>query len=168
MKAAARASVLGLLLLTGCASIVSRSSADIAVRSIPASATVTITSGSGQDVYVGKTPAIATLPTGDGFFVGARYTVRLSLEGYDDQIFTIGNRINGWYFGNLLLFGVGGLVGMVIVDPLTGAMWTLSPTSVNASLNKKTSALDQGQRSIEVVLLQRVPQELRNKMVRLR
>ena len=165
MKAAARASVLGLLLLTGCASIVSRSSADIAVRSIPASATVTITSGSGQDVYVGKTPAIATVPTGDGFFVAARYTVRVSLEGYDDQLFTIGSRLNAWYFGNLLL---GGLIGMVIVDPLTGAMWTLSPTSVNASLNKKTSALDQGQRSIEVVLLQSVPQELRSKMVRLR
>ena len=164
MKTAASAAIVGLLMLTGCASIVSRSSADIAVRSVPAQATVTITSGSGQDVYVGKTPAIATVPTGDGFFVAARYTVRVSLEGHDDQLFTIGSRLNPWYFGNILL---GGLIGMVIVDPLTGAMWTLSPTSVNASLSKKTSGLNQGQRSIEVVLLQNVPQELRGKMVRL-
>jgi hypothetical protein len=32
--------------------------------------------------------------------------------------------IDGWYWGNLL---IGGIIGMVFVDPLTGAMWKLDP-----------------------------------------
>lgn len=32
--------------------------------------------------------------------------------------------MNGWYIGNLLF---GGIIGLLIVDPATGAMWTLIP-----------------------------------------
>jgi hypothetical protein len=30
--------------------------------------------------------------------------------------------LNKWYFGNILL---GGVIGMLVVDPLTGAMYSL-------------------------------------------
>jgi hypothetical protein len=42
--------------------------------------------------------------------------------------------IDGWYFGNILF---GGLIGMLIVDPLTGAMYCL-PTEVKADFGSST------------------------------
>jgi hypothetical protein len=38
----------------------------------------------------------------------------------------INARIDGWYFANLFL---GGWIGMLLVDPLTGAMWKIPPGS---------------------------------------
>ncbi len=32
-------------------------------------------------------------------------------------------RISGWFWGN---FAVGGLPGMLLLDPLTGSMWTMT------------------------------------------
>ena len=44
----------------------------------------------------------------------------------------IDGAINGWYFGNIIF---GGLIGMLAVDPATGAMYTLSPKEVLATLH---------------------------------
>jgi hypothetical protein len=39
--------------------------------------------------------------------------------------------LSGWYFGNIL---IGGLIGLLIVDPLTGAMYDLEPENIEQSL----------------------------------
>jgi len=39
--------------------------------------------------------------------------------------------VDGWYFGNVLF---GGLIGILIVDPATGAMYTLKPNELNINL----------------------------------
>ena len=43
--------------------------------------------------------------------------------------------LNPWYIGNLFF---GGIVGMVIVDPLTGSMWTFYEKDVNVKLYPDT------------------------------
>ena len=44
-----------------------------------------------------------------------------------DHLVQIQGKLDGWYFGNLLF---GGLIGMVIVDPITGAMYRLEKSYI--------------------------------------
>jgi hypothetical protein len=46
--------------------------------------------------------------------------------------------VDGWYFGNLLF---GGLIGLLIVDPATGAMYKLEPNEINCNLVSSAVAL---------------------------
>ncbi len=46
------------------------------------------------------------------------------LSDSDDPV-TFDTKLDGWYFGNLIF---GGLLGILIIDPATGAMWRLDET----------------------------------------
>lgn len=72
-------------------------------------------------------------------------------------------KVNGWYIGGNLLFG--GVIGWLIVDPATGAMWKLDTNEINVTLNevKQNGAAING---TSIVLLDDVPMSLRSKMVR--
>jgi hypothetical protein len=113
------------LLLSNCASIFNRSSQPVTLSSSPSGATVKVTSSDGKQVYAGTTPTTAMLATSRGYFRGETYTVQFSKAGCPSHTVTLDARISGWYFGN---FVIGGLIGMLIVDPLTGSMWTLDDT----------------------------------------
>jgi hypothetical protein len=123
-----------LFVLTGCASIVSKSNWPVNFKSNPPGAEVVITDNMGNEVDRGTTPVIFTLKSSDGFFSGATYYAEFKLSDYQVSKKGIHADVNGWYFGNILF---GGFIGLV-VDPLTGAMWKLQPIcSVN--LNKVES-----------------------------
>lgn len=63
----------------------------------------------------------------------------------------------GWYLvGNIF---IGGLIGWLIVDPLTGAMWTLSPDMIYAPLGQQ-SVLPGSDGDLVVILKQDIPAEL--------
>lgn len=148
---------------TGCASIISGSIQHIGVNSNPDQAQISIKDEYNQTVFQGTTPTSVTLRKGDGYFHGKGYTVEISKEGYSKQIVTIKSGANGWYlFGNILL---GGLIGWFIVDPITGAMWTLSPDKVNVELRGTNGANILKPNEIHIVLLEDVPANLRDKMV---
>jgi hypothetical protein len=72
--------------------------------------------------------------------------------------------LNGWYLGHILF---GGVLGILIVDPLTVAMWRLGSLYV-ANLAVKTSFLEQKGETTQFVLLDDVPAHLRDKMVRIK
>ena len=80
-------------------------------------------------------PVTLPLARGDGFFRAAKYRIVFEAPGYDPkEIWISGTLAAGWYLaGNFL---VGSFVGWLIVDPLTGAMWNLKPSSVMMSLDK--------------------------------
>jgi len=128
--------VAGSLLLTvfvGCATIIGRSSPEpLNVRSTPDQAVVVITDEGGIKIFEGKTPTILSLEKKKGFFSGKKYNVTLSKDGFKDQSVVVDTKVGGWYLGGNLLFG--GLIGWFIVDPATGAMWTLSVNEINANL----------------------------------
>ena len=125
-----------LLMVSGCASIVSDSSYPVAIHSTPDASNFTITNRSGVMVHSGITPTIVTLKAGAGYFKSETYNIKVSKEGYTDKTFVLTSSLDGWYWGNIL---VGGLIGMLIVDPITGAMYKL-PADVSINLDSATTA----------------------------
>ncbi len=157
---------MAIFILAGCASIVSRSNWPVAIRSTPDQADISVTDvKEGKEIFKGKTPTIVTLSSKGGYFKGMTYLVQVSKDGFERQDREIVSSINGWYFGNILL---GGLIGMLIVDPLTGAMWTLSPKEINSPLQSKTSEVPGDQRTLSIVLIKDVPDQLRDNLIRVR
>jgi len=120
----------GVLLGSGCASIVSKSDWPVRVSSNPDGALCTVTDKTGTVISKGVTPTILTLKSGDGYFKSASYKLMFEKEGYQPASKELSTSLNGWYWGNIVL---GGLIGMLIVDPATGAMWSLDE-SVNGTL----------------------------------
>lgn len=119
------------LALSGCASIVSKSDALVGFRSTPPDATVEVINKAGVSVFKGVTPTSTTLSKRRGFFQGETYAVVYTKPNFDDQRFILDTQVSGWYFGNILL---GGLIGMLIVDPATGAMWSFDRDGIDANL----------------------------------
>jgi hypothetical protein len=150
------------LLGTGCASIVSKSNWPITFKSDPTGAEIVITDKLGKEIQRGTTPLTITLPGSTGYFSGASYTVELKLAGYDAGKGTVSAGMNGWYFGNILF---GGLIGMVFVDPATGAMFKL-PEQYTVNLKKSAVTL-QNKRTLNISSINDLPVELRARLIRL-
>ena len=106
-----------ILFATGCASIISKSEYGVNVNSDPQGQRFEIKNEAGRHIHTGETPETVTLDAGAGFFDGERYT--LSTDG---STVILDSVIDGWYFGNLIF---GGILGMLIIDPATGAMYSL-------------------------------------------
>lgn len=124
MKTKIVAIFLAISTLCGCSSIVSKSEYSVAINSSPDQATFIIKNRAGLEIHSGITPQTVTLKSSAGFFKGESYTIVLNKDGYPEKLFTLSSTVDGWYFGNLL---IGGPLGMLIVDPATGAMFKLPP-----------------------------------------
>jgi len=98
-------------------------------------------------VFSGNTPAVINLSASAGFFQRAEYQIRFSNLGYDDRIISIRATIDGWYFANILF---GGLIGMLIVDPATGAMWRINTNFIHETLNRSATSFASGLRIIDI------------------
>lgn len=118
--------------LSSCASIVSKSSYPVQFTSNPSESNIIIVNDMDVEVFSGKTPTIVELSSKKGFFSGAEYNVTISKDGYSDKTFVLKSTLDGWYIGNILF---GGLIGALIVDPATGAMWAL-PATTSTTLSK--------------------------------
>jgi len=123
--------IIALMLNTGCASIVSKSKYPVSITTEPTAAKIEIKDQDGIVRFAGTSPATAILDSGNGYFTRARYTVTASKDGYNSSTFPLQNSIDGWYWGNILF---GGLIGLLIVDPITGAMFQIDSPAANMSL----------------------------------
>lgn len=125
---------LAALALSGCASIFSGTTQEVSIRSTPG-ARYAVTNDLGQRVTGGTVGDDATarmeLARGAGYFSPHSYRVALSKPGYRPASVAVEPVVNPWYFANL---AIGGFLGMVIVDPLTGAMFRLVPTADEVTL----------------------------------
>lgn len=149
------------LLFSNCASIVSKSAYPVHIRTTPEGATISITDKKSKEVFKGQSPATVTLKSGAGYFARAEYQVRITAPGYAEQVIPVNYKLNGWYFGNLLL---GGVLGMLIVDPITGAMWRLDTPEINATLHTTTAFTKEP--TLQVMDIKDVPESMKNKLVR--
>jgi hypothetical protein len=107
--------------MSSCATIVSGSKQNVKFSSNPTSATIFI-----DEVEVGKTPFEIKLAR------KSEHSVMLKLEGYQTYQTKLTKKFNAWFLGNIL---IGGLIG-IIIDPITGAIYNLSPEEINAQMNK--------------------------------
>ncbi len=150
------------LVATGCASIIKGSDQKVSFKSEPSEAKVVIIDvREGREVRVGSTPFTTSLKRGAGYFKKARYNVTFEKSGYQTEAVTLEGAPGGWYIGGNLLFG--GHIGWLIVDPATGAMWTLEPADVTVTL-KKQGALGPQDDGLTVVLRTDLPAELGPKL----
>ncbi len=156
-----------ILLLQGCASIFSTSSYPINIQSTPNKANITITDRNGVEVFLGQTPAIANLKSSQGFMKKAIYNIRISKKGYTTKTYSISSSLDGWYWGNLLF---GGLVGMLIVDPATGAMFRLKDNSVDSVLSAETANLNSSEKhsqELRIYDITEIPNSWKENLVRI-
>lgn len=125
--------LVSVLFLQSCATIISGSRQTIQFNSNPANATVFI-----NEIEAGKTPFQKRLKRNE------EYKVSIELEGYETYETKLTKKFNEWYIGNIIF---GGLVGLV-VDPITGAIYRLSPKEVNSRMTEDNSDIvfkDNGQ-----------------------
>jgi hypothetical protein len=110
------------LLAAGCATVFSKADYPVRINSTPPGAEIVITASDGTRVFEGTTPTTVTLKTKKGFFSGQDYTIQASMRGYESLTAPVVRSIDGWYIANVLF---GGVLGLLVVDPATGAMWKL-------------------------------------------
>jgi hypothetical protein len=120
------------LLFTGCSSIVDGGSSNhVQINSNPTGAKLSIYDKDGKAISVQTTPANLTLKRDHGYFSGEDYKMILEATNCYPYEVHVKSTVDGWYFGNLLF---GGLIGLLVVDPATGAMYTLKPAELTINL----------------------------------
>lgn len=150
----------------GCASIVNGGNREISIATQPPGATASVrkTGGDIMDVVaVAKTPCTVSLDPKKGYFSGQSYTLRLEMPGYKVAEVELTPQMSGWYWGNLLF---GGLIGMLAVDPATGAMWNIAPEKINRTLANGQAAMIKNKTGFVVVLESELTPAERVAMVR--
>lgn len=130
--------LLGLLALTSCATIFTKSAYPVRFNSDPQGARITITNKAGRIIYTGETPAKVKLKAAAGYMSREEYTIEFAKEGYDSKITYLTANLDGVYFANLLL---GGFIGMLIVDPASGAMYKIADKEINEQLKPKQAEI---------------------------
>jgi hypothetical protein len=130
------ACALGSLTCGGCATILSGDSQSVTIKSTPSGAAFTVVTPAGEEIDHGVTPQTLRLKRGGGYFQAANLRVLMQKEGYAACEKKIDQSLNPMYVGNIIF---GGLIGLVIVDPISGAMFSY-PNEVNVTLPPKMTA----------------------------
>ena len=121
------------LLFSGCATIVSGRNYNIPLESNVQGASVKIYRGA-EVVKNSFTPGVVMLPAGGPFFRRYSYKFEFSKDGYETASVERSAGFNFWYVGNVIF---GGWIGLLLVDPLSGAMWRLNDDPIQVNLLKK-------------------------------
>jgi hypothetical protein len=74
----------------------------------------------------------------------------------------IDGAVNDWYSGNIVFAG---LIGMLAVDSNTGAMFTLKPKQVDATLSSLKVPRNADAHTLTVMLLANVPRKVSDQLV---
>jgi len=148
---------------SGCASIVHSGLRSIPVASEPPGAQVTIYNRDNEAVTTQTTPFVAQLEPKYGYFKGQNYRLVFSLPGYAAAEAKLTSSVSGWYFGNVLF---GGVIGMLIVDPLTGAMYNLKPEKIEQPMSSEQARILRNGDGLMVILVSQATQNERLSMVR--
>ena len=143
-----------------CATIVSKSKYPLVINSDPTGAKISITNKKGLEIFNGTTPTSIILNAGAGFFTPASYSIKFEMDGYDTKTIPVKMTFDGWYIGNLLF---GGLIGILIVDPATGAMWRLDNSRISVSLNSKSAF--QSDSSLQIYSINDIPSDWKDKLI---
>jgi hypothetical protein len=149
--------------LTGCATIVHSGPRAVSVASTPAGAKVSIYDRDEHLVQTNTTPFVAELPTKYRYFQGQTYRLVFEMPGHATTEVKLGSSLSGWYLGNVVF---GGIIGLLVVDPLTGAMYNLTPDKIEQPLSATQAEVIRDKKGLLVVLASQTTEGERAKMVR--
>lgn len=130
------------------------------INSNPSESAITITNSKGMEVYKGNAPASVILKASEGFFKKASYQVKFTKDGYQEKVVPLSCKVDGWYWGNLVF---GGLIGFLIVDPATGAMYKLERDFLNETLTP--SPVTEHQPELKIYELSKIPSSWKEHLV---
>ena len=110
--------------LSSCATVMRENNQSIPIKANVEDVQIKITDKKGNVVFEGTTPTTINLKTSaGGYFDPQKYKITASKDGFKTQSSVIDWHVSGWYYaGNLV---IGGLIGYLIIDPLTGDMYYL-------------------------------------------
>jgi hypothetical protein len=129
--------LVGSLGVVSCATVLQSRPEPVTITSEPPDARVTITDLRTQQLLVrASTPVVVPLARHAGYMRPARYQVVVEKPGYQPYVLLLQAELEHKYFGN---FVAGGPLGLLVIDPLTGAMYAL-PSRVHAVLVTAESA----------------------------
>lgn len=112
--------------LTSCATIMHGGKQDIYLSSHPQGAVVRVNN------IATTTPGAITLDR-----KRSCYVLIFEKEGYESVEVQLRRTIDGWFFGNIL---IGGIIG-IVVDFMTGAAYKITPQDVCIDFEEKDTAL---------------------------
>lgn len=148
---------------SGCATIVHSGPRPISVASTPPGVKVSIYDRSNTLVLTNTTPFVAQLTTKYGYFKAQSYRLVFEMPAYVTTEVNLESSVSGWYFANIAF---GGLIGMLIVDPLTGAMFNLAPDKIEQPLTASQAQVIHSGKGVLVVLASQTTEHERAEMVR--
>ena len=150
------------VMLSSCATIFNRTSQAVSVTSEPSGFAFQVVDSSGTVVGNGTTPGDVSLDTSSGYFKPESYTFTFRKNGKLIGTKNLTANMSGWYLGNIL---IGGLVGMLVVDPLTGAMFSL-PDDVHFT-SLQVATISQGDAKLRIASINQLSASQRERLVRL-
>lgn len=157
------ASLVATMAMTSCATVFNRPVQPVKVTSEPSGMSFTVKTPDGEVVGQGVTPGEVRLKTSSAYFRPATYQFEFRRGGKLIGTRTLTGELSGWYVGNVL---IGGLIGMIVIDPLSGAMFTL-PNDVHQSGAPLASIEMTEGRSLAVVSIDTLSSDERARLVRL-
>lgn len=111
------------LSVNSCATLFTATKYNVALNTSPEGALITIENRAGEVIFEGETPATVKLRAAAGYMKGEQYKITFTKNGYVQKVVNITAELDGWYLGNIM---IGGLPGMLIIDPLSGAMYKIA------------------------------------------
>ena len=102
----------------------SQSDYAVSIMSSPSSASFVVKNRQGLCVHKGETPSTVVLNASAGYFSPERYTIELEKVGYVASSYDLNAGLDEAYWLNILWY-VFSPIGLLVVDPATGAMWKL-------------------------------------------
>jgi hypothetical protein len=145
-----------LTLFTGCASMICGPQQSVSINTRPNHSEVMIYDSRGEIIYKNTTPCVAKLDRrSPDYLESASYVILVKREGYAPVQIPLSGSVNRAYLANILFGGLG-----LIIDPLTGSMWTLSPSNIDPKLAPDNTAFFSHDQGLMICLKEEVPQEL--------
>lgn len=141
---------------SSCATIFTRSSYPITFTSEPEKANLTIENRAGRTIYTGTTPTTVELKSAAGYMKREEYSITFERDGYEPHLITLVADLDGWYMGNIF---IGGLIGMLIVDPASGAMFKFQDYDryIHIVLNQSEKE-EHSERGLKIIDIDQVPE----------
>ena len=109
--------------VSSCATIFTATKYQVSFNTTPDGADITIENRDGKVIFEGVTPTTVRLKSSAGYMKKEEYIITFTKNGYAQKIVIISAILGGRYIGNILL---GGFIGMLIVDPASGAMYKIA------------------------------------------
>lgn len=109
--------------VNSCATIFTATRYPVSFNTTPDGAGIVVENRSGKVIFKGVTPTTVRLKSAAGYMKREEYIITFTKNGYSQKTINISAELDGWYIGNILL---GGLIGMLIIDPASGAMYKIA------------------------------------------